>query len=34
LPASNAAGVTPGTFTPKSPGVATITCSPTNATCS
>ena len=33
-PASNTAGVTPGAFTAKAPGVAPITCSPINATCS
>jgi type IV pilus assembly protein PilA len=32
-PATNAAGVTPGDFTPKTPGANHVTCDATNATC-
>lgn len=32
-PASAAAGVTPGAFSPADPGTGSVTCDPTNATC-
>ena len=32
-PASNAAGIVPGAFTPATPGTGSVTCSPTTATC-
>ncbi|QIL21415.1 prepilin-type N-terminal cleavage/methylation domain-containing protein [Thermomonas sp. HDW16] len=32
-PATNASGVTPGSFGPKTPGTGSVSCDSTNATC-